>query len=146
MIFTKKPTPLPYKIQNYSPRISRMRDPYIDYCRGESASGILISVLSLIVLDSTWRLMISYSFLGKFREASVIGEVVGRFHDDPPCKLSFPFVYSRPLHPIEGLSSIHHTFYTEQVRCIAPSALGSLYGPTLTSSEQFPVENFWEMV
>jgi len=102
---------------------------------GESASGILISVLSLIVLDSTWRLMISYSSLGEFREASVTGEVSGRFHEDPPCKLSLPFVYSRPPHPTEGISSMHHTLYTGQVRCIAPTALGSLYGPALTSSE-----------
>ena len=90
--------------------------------------------------------MISYSSLGEFREASVIGEVSGRFHDHPPCKLSLPFVYSRPSHPTEGLSSMHHNFYTEQVRCIAPSALGSLYGLLLTSSEQFSMENLWEMM
>ena len=79
--------------------------------------------------------MISYSSLGEFREASVTGEVYGRFHDDPPCKLSLPFVYSHPSHPTEGLFSMHHTFFTEQVRCIAPSTLSSLYGPVLTSSE-----------
>ena len=83
---------------------------------GESASGILISVLSLIVLGSTWRFMISYSSLGEFREASVTGEVSRRFHDHPPWKLSLPFVYSRPSHPTEGLSSMHHTFYTKQLR------------------------------
>ena len=76
---------------------------------GESASGILISVLSLIVLDSTWRLMISYSSLGECREASVIGEVSGRFHDHPPCKLSMPFVYSCSSHPTESHLSMHHT-------------------------------------
>ena len=124
-----------------------MRDLYIDDCRGgESTSGISISVLSLIVLDSTWRLMISYSSLGKFKEASVTEEVSGRFHDHPPCKLSLPFVYSHPSHPTKGISSMHHTFYTEQVRCITLSALGSLYGPVLTSSEQFSMENFWEMM
>jgi len=37
-------------------------------------------------------MMISYSSLGKFREASVTGEVSGRFHDFPPHKLSLPFV------------------------------------------------------
>ena len=76
---------------------------------GESAFGILISILSLIVLDSTWRLMISYSSLGEFREASVIGEVSGRFYDHPPRKLTLPFVHSRPSHPIEGLFSMHRT-------------------------------------
>ena len=106
----------------------------------------LISVLSLIVLDSTWRLMISYSSLGEFREASVTGEVSRRFHEHPPCKLSLPFVYSRPSYPAEGISSMHCTLYTEKVRCIAPSTLGSLCGPDLTSSEQFSVENFWEMM
>ena len=79
--------------------------------------------------------MISYSSLVEFREASVTGEVSGRFHDHPPCKLSLPFVYSRPSHPTEVLSSMHHTFYNKKVRCIAPSALGSLYGPVLTSFE-----------
>ncbi len=113
---------------------------------GESVSRILISVFSLIVLDSTWRLMISYSSLGEFREASVTREVSGRFHDHPPCKLSLPFLYSRPSHPTEGLFSMHHTFCTKQVRCITPSALSSLYGPVLTSSEQFSMENFWEMM
>ena len=82
------------------------------FAGGESASGILISVLSLIVLDSTWRLMISYSSLGEFKEASVTGEVSGRFHDHPPRKLSLPFVHSRPSHPIEGIFSMHRTFYT----------------------------------
>ena len=76
---------------------------------GESASGILISVLSLIVLDSTWRLMISYSSLGECREASVTGEVSRRFHDPPPCRLTLPFVHSRPSHPIGGIFSMHHT-------------------------------------
>ena len=76
---------------------------------GESASGILISVFSLIFLDSSWRLMISYSSLGEFKEASVTREVFGRFHDHPPCKLSLPFVYSFPSHPIEGIFSMHHT-------------------------------------
>jgi len=90
--------------------------------------------------------MISYSSLGEFREASVIGEISGRFHDDPPCKLSLPFVYSHPSHPTEELSSMDHTLFTEQVRCIAPSALGSLYGPALTRYEQFSMENFWEMI
>ena len=102
---------------------------------GESASSILISVLSLIVLDSTWRLMISYSSLGKFREASVIREVSGRFYDHPPRKLSLPFVHSCPFHPTEVLFSMHRTLYTGQVGCIAPLALSNLYGPVLTSFE-----------
>ena len=46
--------------------------------------------------------MISYSSLGEFREASVTGEVSGRFHDHPPRELSLPFVHSRPSHPTEG--------------------------------------------
>ena len=87
---------------------------------GESASRILISVCSLIVLDSTWILMISYSSLGEFREASVTREVSRRFHDDPPCKLSLPFVYSRPSHLTKGLSNMHRTFCIEQVRASHP--------------------------
>ena len=67
----------------------------------------LISVLSLIVLDSTWRLMISYSSLGECREASVTWEVSGRFHDPPPCRLTLPFVHSCPSHPIEGIFKMH---------------------------------------
>ena len=39
---------------------------------------------------------------------------------------------------------MHHTLYTGKVICIAPSALGIQYGPILTISEQFLVENFWE--
>jgi len=69
----------------------------------------LISVLSLIVLDSTWRMMISYSSLGEFREASVTGEVSRRFHDHPPRTLPLPFVHSHPSHPIEGIFSMNHT-------------------------------------
>ena len=89
-----------------------MRDPYIDVCKGgELAFGILISVLSLIVLDSTWRMMISYSSLGKFREASFTREVSARFHDPPPRKLTLSFVHSHPSHPIEGLFSMHSTLY-----------------------------------
>ena len=33
---TEKPTALPYKIQDSNLWISRMRDPYIDVCRGVS--------------------------------------------------------------------------------------------------------------
>ena len=113
---------------------------------GDSSSWILVSFLPLIVLGSTWRFMFSYTSLGEFREASVTGEVSRRFHDHPPCKFSLPFVYSRPSQPTEGLFSMHHTFCRWQVRCIAPSALSSLYGLVLTSSEQFSVGNFWEMM
>jgi len=69
----------------------------------------LINVLSLIVLYAIWRMMISYSSLGEIREASVIGEVSGRFHDFPPCTLPLPFVHSHPSHPIEGLFNMHRT-------------------------------------
>ena len=110
--YTKKPTTLLYKIQNSSPWIYRMRDPYIDVCKGGWVNfWDLISVLSLIVLDSTWRMMISYSSLGEFREASITGEVSGRFHDFPPRTLRLPFVHSLPLHPIEGLFNMHRTYY-----------------------------------
>ena len=102
---------------------------------GESSFGVLISVLSLIVLDSTWRLMISYSSLVEKREASVRGEASGRFHDLPPRKLSLPFVHSHPFHPTEGPFSMHHTLYTGKVICIAPSALDIQYGPVLTIPE-----------
>ena len=71
----------------------------------------LISVLSLIFLDSTWRIMISYSPMGEFREASVTREVSRRFHDFPPRTLPLPFVHSHPSHLIEGLFSMHHTLY-----------------------------------
>ena len=71
----------------------------------------LISVLSLIFLDSTCRMMISYSSSGEFREASITGEVSGRFHDFPPRILPLPFVHSRPSHPIEGIFSMHGTLY-----------------------------------
>jgi len=53
--------------------------------------------------------MSSDSSLGEFREASVTGEVSGRFHDLPPCILPLPFVHSHPSHPIEGLFSMHRT-------------------------------------
>jgi len=82
----------------------------------------LISVFSLIVLDSTWRLMISYSSLVEFREASVTGEVSGRFHAPPPCGLTLPFVSSRQSHPIEGFFDMHHTYlvYSGGMQCTLP--------------------------
>jgi len=72
-------------------------------------------------------MMISYSSLGEFREASVTGEVFGRFHDLPPRILPLPFIHTRPSHPIEELFSMHrtpcvhlggmhHTLTMEQVR------------------------------
>ena len=86
-----------------------MRDPYIDICKGDESACDLISVFPLIVLSSTWRLMISYSSLVEFREASVIGEVSRRFHASPPCGLTLPFISSLPSHPIEGLSEMKRT-------------------------------------
>ena len=85
---------------------------------GESASGILISVLSLIVLGSTWRFVISYSSLGEFREASVTGEVSGRFHASPPRRLTLPFVTSHPSHLIEGLFEMKctHRVYLGEIQ------------------------------
>jgi len=79
--------------------------------------------------------MISYSSLGEFREASVTGEVSGRFHDHPPCKLSLPFVYSRSMYPTEDHLSMHRTWPVRQSVCIAPFPWSSLYGPVLASSE-----------
>jgi len=55
--------------------------------------------------------MVSYLSLVKFREASVTGEVSGRFHAPSPCGLTLPFVPSRPLHPIEGIFDMHHTYF-----------------------------------
>jgi len=52
-----------------------------------------------MVLDSTWRMMISYSSLGEFMEASVTGEVSGRFHDFPPRTLPLPFCPFSPITP-----------------------------------------------
>jgi len=86
--------------------------------------------------------MISYSYLGEFREASVTGEVSGRFHDHPPCKLSLPFFYSRLSHPTEGNFSMHHTWTVRQSVCITPCPWSSLYGLVLASSEQFFRWNF----
>jgi len=82
----------------------------------------LISVFSLIVLDSTWRLMVSYSSLVEFREASVTGEVSRRFHAPPPCGLTLPFVSSRPSHPIEGFFDMHRTYlvYSGGMQCTLP--------------------------
>lgn len=57
-----------------------MRDPYIDVCNGDESAHDLISVFPLIVLASTWRLMVSYSSLVEFSEANVIGEDSGSFH------------------------------------------------------------------
>ena len=119
---------------------------YIWLQGGEPYFGVLISVLSLIVPDSTWRMMISYSSLVENREESVRGEASGRFHDLPPRNLSLPFVHSWPSHPTEEPFSMHHTLYNGKVICIAPSALGFQYGLVLTIYEQFLVENFWEMM
>ena len=107
---TKKPAAHPYMIQNSSlPDLWDEGSIYRCLQGGWVKFWDFISVLSLIVLDSTWRLMISYSSLGECREASVTGEVSGRFHDPPPCRLTLPFVHSRPSHPIEGLFSMDHT-------------------------------------
>ena len=114
--------------------------------RGESSFGILISVFSLIVPASTWRMVISYSSLVENREASVRGEASRRFHELPPRNLSLPFVHSRPSHPTEEQFSVHRTLYTGKVICITPSAWSFQYGPVLTIYEQFSVENFWEMM
>ena len=105
----KKPTTIPYKMQNSSLSISGMRDPYIDVCKGGESAWDLISVFPLMVLDSTWILVISYSSLVEFKEASVTGEVFGRFHAPPPRRLTLPFVPSRPSHPIEGLFEMQCT-------------------------------------
>ena len=96
-----------------------MRDPYIDICNGDESACDLISVLFLIVLASTWRLMVSYSSLVKFREASVTGETSGRFHDFPPCRLTLPFVSSHSSHPIEGIFEMQrtHRVYLGEMQC-----------------------------
>jgi len=64
--------------------------------------------------------MISYSSLGKIREAGVTGEVYGRFHDFLPRTLPLPFVHSRPSHPIEGILHMHRTLceYLGGMQCI----------------------------
>jgi len=66
--------------------------------------------------------MISYSSVVEFREASVIGEVSGRFHAPPPCGLTLPFVPSRPSHPIEGIFDMHCTYcvYLGGMQCTLP--------------------------
>ena len=86
-----------------------MRDPYIDICKGDESDCDLISVFPLIVLASTWRLMIPYSSLVEFREASVTGEVSGRFHASPPHGMTLPFVISHPSYPTEGTFEMQRT-------------------------------------
>ena len=109
-------------MQNSSLWISGMRDPYIDICKGDELACDLISVLPLIILASTWILMISYSSLVEFREANVIGEVSGRFHASPPRVLTLPFVTSRPSHHIEGLFEMKrtHRVYLGEMQCTLP--------------------------
>ena len=97
-------------------------DPYIDVCNGDESACDLISVFPLIVLTSTWRLMISYSSLVKFREASVTGEVSGSFHASPPRGMTLPFVISHLSHPIEGLFEMQctHTVCLGEMQCTLP--------------------------
>ena len=99
-----------------------MRDPYIDICNGDESAYDFISVFPLIVLASTWRLMISYSSLVEFREASVIGEVSGRFHASPPRGMTLPFVTSRTSHLIEGIFEMKctHRVYLGEMQCTLP--------------------------
>ena len=80
LISISKPTAIPYNMQNSSLWISGMRDPYIDVCKEDESACDLISVFSLSVLASTWRLKASYSSLVEFSEASVTGEDSGSFH------------------------------------------------------------------
>jgi len=63
--------------------------------------------------------MISYSSLGECREASVTREVSRRFFASPPCRLTLPFVHSRPSHPREGLFNMHRTcwVYLGRMQC-----------------------------
>ena len=99
------------------------------------SSGFLISVISLIVLGSTWRFNWSLSHPKANSEASVTGEVSVRFHDHPLSKLSLPFVYSLSSHPTEGHFSMHRTWLVLQPVCIAPSPWSNQYGLVLASSE-----------
>ena len=80
LISISKPTAILCNVQNSSLWISGMRDPYIDVCNGDESAQDLISVFPLIVLASTWRLMVSYSSLVEFSEASVTGEDSGSFY------------------------------------------------------------------
>ena len=98
------------QMQNYSPLdLWDERSIYIYICKGDESACVLISVLPLIVLTSTQRLMISYSSLVEFREASVTRETSGRFHAFPPCRLTLPFVSSCSSHPIEGIFEMQCT-------------------------------------
>ena len=80
LISISKPTTILCNVQNSSLWISGMRDPFIDMCKEDESACDLISVFSLIVLASTWRLRASYSSLVEFSEASVTGEDSGSFH------------------------------------------------------------------
>ena len=99
-----------------------MRDPYIDIYKGDESACDLISVFPLIVLASTWRLMISYSSLVEYKEASVTGEVSGRFHASPPRGLTLPFVSSCPSYPIERIFEMQctHRVHLGEMQCTLP--------------------------
>ena len=108
--FTEKPTTLPYKIQNSSLWISRMRDPYIDICKWVSQLlGFWLVSFHWYFLVPLGDFMISYSSLSEFGEASVKWAVSRRFSGFPPSKLPLPFVCSHSSHPTEGIFSMHRT-------------------------------------
>ena len=84
----------------------------------------LISVFSLVVPASTWRMMISYSSLVKNGVASVRGEASGIFHDLPPRIFSpaiCPFLTIAPYRgakqyasqPVHGEGDMHRTLCIE---------------------------------
>ena len=137
LICISKPTTIPYNVQNSSLWISGMRDPYIDICKGDESACDLISVFSLTVMASTWRLRVSYSSLVEFSEASVIGEDSGSFHclstsrnDTAICHFSPIAPYRREfwnaMHP-------HSVFRCNATHLASGAAEMILFWPILSS-------------
>ena len=106
-------------MQNSSLRISGMRDLYIDICKGDESAYDLISVFSLIVLASTWRLMVSYSSLVEFSEASVTGEDSGSFHCLSTSRNDTAICHFSPIEPKEGNFAMQRTLtmYLGEMQC-----------------------------
>ena len=121
LLFQTKISSLPCNSQYSSLWISQMRDPFIDVCKVVSHLQVFdqchSNCCSWFHLEISW---ISYSSLGKFREASVIREVSRRFHEHLLSKMPWTFVHPRSSHPTEGLISMHHTWLVQQSVCIAP--------------------------
>ena len=136
---------LPCNSQYSSLQISQMRDPFIDVCKSVShLQGFDQCHSTCYNWFHSEISQISYSSLGKFREASVIGEVSRRFHEQPPSKLSRTFFHPHPSHPIEGLISMHRTLVVYPSVCIVLFEWSSQYGSVQEISGRFLRGTFGE--